>query len=287
MILGGAFPRGVKRYDAGHVHRARYVTCADAVERVARIAEVIERDAHSGSYSLVIGDAAAILDDAHEGDSIAVNGVCLTVTRFDLQAHGGCFQVDVAPETLLRTNLGQLKVNDQVNCERAMAPTTRFGGHMVQGHVDTVATLQSIVPNESALTLTLRLVYEPPREGEATLPLPSTLSPYLVPKGYVTLDGTSLTLVDVSPATGGALSAQDSTPVGETVEFTVMLIPHTQAHIALPSRPIGARVNVEFDMVGKYVYRSLVGELQRLDGAESGAGLTTAMLQRLLTRAQS
>jgi len=258
---------------------------ADAVERVARIAEVIPQDPTSHSYSLVIGDAAAILDDAHEGDSIAVNGVCLTVTRFDLHAHGGCFQVDVAPETLLRTNLGHMRVDDRVNCERAMAPTTRFGGHMVQGHVDTVATLQSVVPNESALTLTLRLVYEPPRAGEATLPLPSTLAPYLIPKGYVTLDGTSLTLVDVSPPTGGALVEQDSTPVAETVEFTVMLIPHTQEHIALPSRPIGARVNVEFDMVGKYVYRSLVGELRRLDA--DGPGLTTAMLERMVGRALS
>ncbi|WFD26940.1 riboflavin synthase [Malassezia nana] len=219
------------------------------VEHVARIAEVIPQDPQSGSYALVIGDAAPILDDVHLGDSIAVNGVCLTVTHFDRHAHGGSFQVDVAPETLLRTNLGQLHEGDRVNCERAMAPTTRFGGHMVQGHVDTVATLQSVVPNGSALTLTLRLVYDPPRDGEPTLPLPSTLAPYLVPKGYVTLDGTSLTLVDVSPPYGGALGTQDDTPVAETIEFTVMLIPHTQDHIALPSRPVGARVNVEFDMV--------------------------------------
>lgn len=211
--------------------------------------------------------------------------MCLTVTHFDTPQ--GWFKVDVAPETLFRTNLGALSVGDGVNCERAMAPHTRFGGHIVQGHVDTVATLQSVEPNESALTLTLRLLYEAPSEGKETLPLPSTLSPYLVPKGFVTLDGASLTLIDVSPPNGGALSGkEDGTPPHETIEFTVMLIPHTQEHIALPKKSIGARINIEFDMVGKYVYRSILGQFQRLDASAGADGvLSSTMLDRVVERA--
>ncbi|PKI85769.1 Rib5p [Malassezia vespertilionis] len=221
------------------------------VELIGRVTEVVQHDASSGSFAIKIGDTAPILGDCHIGDSIAVNGVCLTVTRFSLE-QGGWFNVDVAPETLFRTNLGHVKPGDGVNCERAMAPHTRFGGHIVQGHIDTVATLESIVPNESARTLTLRLVYEKPEEGKPTLPLPSTLSPYVIPKGFITLDGASLTLIDVSPPNGGTLDGQTSDiPTKETIEFTVMLIPHTQEHITLPSKPNGARVNVEFDMVGK------------------------------------
>ena len=199
--------------------------------------------------------------------------------------------MDVAPETLFRSNLGRLQVGDRVNCERAMAPTTRFGGHIVQGHVDTVATLQAVEPNESALTLTLRLFHDTRAGVDAHLPLPSTLAPYLVPKGFITLDGTSLTLIDVSPPQGGALQRRTeddvTTPASETIEFTVMLIPHTQDHIALPQKPVGSLINVEFDMVGKYVYRSLLGQFQRLD-AEHGSdasALSMSMLERVVERA--
>lgn len=268
-------------------------TCGThAVEIVGHVIDVTQRDAESGSYAISIGDCASILDDCHVGDSIAVNGrlctdpgVCLTVTHFD--AHAGWFRVDVAPETLFRTNLGALKVGDGVNCERAMAPHTRFGGHIVQGHVDTIARLIAVESNESALTLTLRLAYDPPKAGQQTLPLPSTLSPYLVPKGFVTLDGTSLTLIDVSPPNGGTLATPDSAiPEQETVDFSIMLIPHTQAHVALPSKAVGDAVNVEFDMVGKYVYRSLLGQFQRLDAAEgSGGVLSSTMLDRVVQRA--
>lgn len=256
------------------------------VECVARVKEVVQVDAKSGSYGLTIGDCASILEDCHIGDSIAVNGVCLTVTHFDAQAHGGCFRIDAAPETLFRSNLGRLQVGDKVNCERAMAPTTRLGGHMVQGHVDTVATLQSIEQNESALTLTLRLFYDTRDNVKAHLPRPSTLAPYVIPKGYITLDGTSLTLIDVSPPQGGALKEVDgdTTPPAEIVEFTVMLIPHTQEHIALPSKPVGSFVNVEFDMVGKFVYRSLLGQFERIDGAEGSATLSSTMLERVVER---
>lgn len=176
------------------------------------------------------------------------SGTCLTVTEFDVNDRGGYFKIGAAPETLKKTNLGQLKVGDKVNCERAMQAHTRFGGHFVQGHVDTTAMLQSVVPTGNALTLTLRLTNAP-----ETLPSPSSLSPYLIPKGYVTLDGASLTLIDVSPASGGELEhtagkTSEEGNVAEIIEFTVMLIRHTQEVIGLSAKKAGDLVNVEMDV---------------------------------------
>ena len=265
---------------------------------IVAIAELDQSQSGGSGYSITIGGAANILDDCHIGDSICVNGelvifatpkhvltlryflsgACLTVTEFDTKAHGGSFKIGAAPETLRRTDLGSLKVGDKVNCERAMAAHTRFGGHCVQGHVDTMAQLLSVAPTGNALTLTLQLVYNPDR-----LPTPSSLEPYLIPKGYVTLDGTSLTLIDVSPAGGGALTAQQrnlsnssfsSDPSGskdvpgrEVVQFTVMLIAHTQEIINLPSKKTGDFINVEFDMAGKYVCRSVLSAIKSGSGA--------------------
>nr|CDI52573.1 related to RIB5-riboflavin synthase, alpha chain [Melanopsichium pennsylvanicum 4] len=242
------------------------------VELLAPIIEISPQDltkSGGGGYSMTIGKTASILKDCHIGDSIAVNGTCLTVTEFDASesVHGGYFKIGVAPETLKKTNLGQLKVGDGVNCERAMDAHTRFGGHFVQGHVDTTAIIRSIVPNANALTITLRLQHKPD-----SLPLPSSLSPYLIPKGYVTLDGASLTLIEVSPATGGLLPSNTTagelrqdvqTPKKEIVEFNVMLIAHTQEVIGLSKKKPGDTVNVELDMVGKYVHRAVLGSLER------------------------
>ncbi|CAO1620092.1 unnamed protein product [Parajaminaea phylloscopi] len=236
------------------------------VELLCPIVDVQPLDpttAGGGGYSITIGSAGGILDDCTIGDSIAVNGTCLTVTEFDADT----FKVGVAPETLKKTNLGELRVGHCVNCERAMKGEKRFGGHFVQGHVDTTAVLRSVVPNGNALTLTLRLNHAP-----GTLSLPSSLSPYLIPKGYVTLDGASLTLIDVSPPSGGRIAndasvgesteeagAAMATAAGrkELVEFSVMLIRHTQDVIGLSKKKPGETVNVELDMVGKYVHRSI------------------------------
>jgi riboflavin synthase len=174
------------------------------------------------------------------------------VTEFDVAKQNGYFKIGVAPETLKKTNLGQLKVGNKVNCERAMQAHTRFGGHFVQGHVDTTAMIRSVVPTGNALTLTLRLNHD-----IDNLPLPSSLSPYLISKGYVTLDGASLTLIDVSPATGGKITesagetreeAGGVTNTGETIEFSVMLIKHTQEVIGLSAKKPGDLVNVELDV---------------------------------------
>lgn len=242
------------------------------VELMAPIIDISPQDASKsggGGYSMTIGKTSAILKDCHIGDSIAVNGTCLTVTEFDADEakHGGYFKIGVAPETLKKTNLGDLKVGDGVNCERAMDAHTRFGGHFVQGHVDSTALIRSVVPNGNALTITLRLQHKPD-----SLPLPSSLSPYLIPKGYVTLDGASLTLIEVSPATGGLLPSNSTagdvredlqTPKKEIVEFSVMLIAHTQEIIGLSRKKPGDTVNVELDMVGKYVHRAVLGSLER------------------------
>lgn len=201
-----------------------------------------------------------------------MTGACLTVTEFSTTEHGGWFKVGLAPETLKRTNLQTAQVGQRVNCERAMSGHTRFGGHQVQGHVDTVATLLSLAPTGNALTLTLRLA------PVAGLPAPALCAPYLIPKGFITLNGASLTLIDVSPAGGGALTPaqRQLTPeafeadkaahappadAAQTIEFTVMLIAHTQAVIDLPGLRPGDLVNVEFDMAGKYVVRSVQGAL--------------------------
>lgn len=219
------------------------------VELLCTITDVQRLDSSSsggGGYSITIGHASPILSDCTIGDSIAVNGACLTVTSFDKDS----FKIGVAPETLKKTNLGELKVGDKVNCERAMKGEKRFGGHFVQGHVDTTATLRSVVPNGNALTLTLRLNHSP-----GNLPLPSEMSPSIIPKGYVTLDGASLTLIDVSPPSGGSLAGGGEKGEKEVVEFGVMLISHTQDVIGLSKKKEGETVNVELDVSGRGAVR--------------------------------
>ncbi|PPQ67922.1 hypothetical protein CVT25_000334 [Psilocybe cyanescens] len=192
----------------------------------------------AGGCTLTIADSAAILGDCHIGDSIAVNGACLTVTEFDTQVQGGFFKVWLANETLERTDLGERKVGNQVNLERAMGAHVRFGGHFVQAHVDGAATIIDRVPDGDSLRITFQL---PPPTTER----PSLL-PYLIPKGYVTIDGASLTLTGVND-------------IERT--FSVMLIKHTQEKITLSRKVVASKVNIEVDMVGKYVQKSVVAAL--------------------------
>lgn len=235
------------------------------VELLAPIIDIQSLDSSKsggGGFSITIGNCKDILQDCNIGDSICVNGTCLTVTEFDQKQNGGYFKIGVAPETLKKTNLNQLHKGDKVNCERAMQAHTRFGGHFVQGHVDTTAMIKSIVPTGNALTLTLRLIHSP----DSGLPLPSSLSPYLISKGYVTLDGASLTLIDVSPATGGKVSTDTAGETreeangidnpAETVEFSVMLIKHTREVIGLSSKKPGDLVNVELDVSCSFFARN-------------------------------
>jgi riboflavin synthase len=171
---------------------------------------------------LTIG-ARKVLEDVKIGDSIAVNGVCLTVIAFD----GGSVSMDVMPETFRKTNLKQLAVGSPVNLERAMAANSRFGGHIVQGHVDSVAVIASRRSEENAVVYRLK----PER--------PETLK-YVLPGGSIAVDGISLTVVDV----------QDTS-------FTVSIIPHTLAETVLKYKHPGDTVNLECDVLGKYVERLL------------------------------
>ncbi|MEO1242074.1 MAG: riboflavin synthase [Pseudomonadota bacterium] len=177
-----------------------------------------------------------VLGGVKLGDSIAINGVCLTVTAFD----GSSFTVGLAPETLKRTNLGDLTQGDPVNLERSLLPTTRLGGHFVQGHVDATGVIKSFRPDNDALWLTVK-----------TDP---ALMRYIVTKGYVAIDGTSLTVVD----TGADW-------------FNVTLINYTQSKIILPRKKPGDRVNLEVDILAKYI--------ERLTADRPGAALTPEYLQ--------
>ncbi len=170
-----------------------------------------------GGYQLHLR-ARRVTEDLKLGDSIAVNGACLTVTRFD--ANG--FTVGLSPETLRRTNLGELKAGQRVNLERALRLSDRMGGHFVQGHVDGVG-----------------LILDRRREGDAIVlrfSLPSGISRFVVEKGFIAVDGISLTV----------------TGCGEGW-FAVSLIPFTQQAVTLGEKRVGEKVNLEVDIIGKYV----------------------------------
>ncbi|KAL4253613.1 Lumazine-binding protein [Abortiporus biennis] len=229
------------------------------IEHLGRVSSII-RD--SGGCTLVISESSPILGDCHIGDSIAVNGACLTVTEFNPEEKGGWFKVWLANETLDRTDLGERQEGDQVNLERAMGGHTRFGGHFVQGHVDETATLIEKTPDGDSL----RLRFQFP---EPTPTRPSLL-PYLIPKGFVAIDGTSLTLTEVDD-------------VKRT--FGVMLITHTQEKITLSKKPIGAKVNIEPDMVGKYVEKSVSAALSGVGGSENSVrGLVDKIVEDVLVK---
>ena len=162
--------------------------------------------------------APAVAASAVFGESIAVNGVCLTVVASDADA----VDFECGPETLLRTNLGRLGVGSPVNLERALRMGDPLGGHFVSGHVDCVGTLEAVEPNGEWVTITFAV--------------PKAFDELLVLKGSVAIDGISLTLVTVVPGT-----------------ISVMLIPHTLAHTTLGLKTVGDEVNVEFDLLAKHV----------------------------------
>ena len=203
--------------------------------------------AGGGGTSLTISDCSDILTDAHLGDSISINGTCLTITSFEPSE----FKVGVSPETLRRTNLGSLGEKSKVNLERAVSASTRMGGHFVQGHVDTIATILSVTPDGNSLVFRLQ-----PREKEVLR--------YVVEKGYITLDGASLTITNVDDNEGW---------------WEVMLIAYTQDRVVMAGKKAGDGVNVEVDMVGKYVEKSVRGYLEGVDNDGGGAN---AILEKVV-----
>jgi len=191
------------------------------VEEIGTV-EGVEHPAGPGGDVVLRVRGPIVTSDAALGDSIAVSGVCLTVTALD----GESFSADVMPESLRRTSLGALSPGAQVNLERALLPTTRMGGHIVQGHVDGVATLRRRDPG--------------PRWDTLLFDLPADLARYVALKGSITVDGVSLTV-----------SALDDDGFG------VSLVPTTLAGTTLGAREVGDTVNIEVDVLAKHVERLL------------------------------
>lgn len=177
---------------------------------------------HSGDSSFIKIRAEKILSDVHVGDSIAVNGVCLTVTDFG----DNIFRADVMNETLNRSSLGSLKKGSPVNLERAMPANGRFGGHMVSGHIDGTGVISDIKKDGIAVWYTISTKPEIMR--------------YIIEKGSIAIDGISLTVAKV---TGN--------------NFSVSIIPHTAQQTILSYKKTGDIVNLENDIVGKYVEKLL------------------------------
>ena len=196
--------------------------------------------------SRITFSASKVLEDIHEGDSIAVNGVCLTATDIT----GSTFTADVMAETMRRSSLGSLKSGDRVNMERAMLCGGRFGGHIVSGHIDGTGTVTSLKREENAVWVTISA--------------DSSLLKYIVEKGSVALDGISLTVASVSDN-----------------DFKVSIIPHTGSETTLLSKQPGSIINIECDMIGKYVEK-LMGLNPEATGnqVESKSRITREMLVR-------
>jgi len=201
----------------------------------------IGRIERSGQAMVLTVQASKIMDDVKLGDSIAVNGVCLTVTRFDATS----FTVDVMPETFRKTNLHELSVGSPVNLERAMPADGRFGGHIVQGHVDGTGVIVGRKREDNAVVYSIRIH-------------DASVSEEIVPRGSITIDGISLTVVRI-----------------EDGIVQVSIIPHTLQQTVLQYKREGATVNIETDIIGKYIAHLLTRR-----GATEGrsSGLTLSML---------
>ncbi|MGG3563040.1 riboflavin synthase [Neobacillus rhizosphaerae] len=210
------------------------------IEEIGSIAN-IQRTGES--YVLTI-EAKRILEDVHLGDSIAVNGVCLTVTSFS----GKHFTVDVMPETVKATSLHTIKRGSKVNLERAMAAGGRFGGHFVSGHIDGTGVIKRKQALENAI------YYEIEAEPD--------LLRYVILKGSIAVDGTSLTVFAVTENS-----------------FTLSLIPHTLSETVLGQKGSGDIVNLECDMIGKYVGHFLTNLSNNNTKSKSQTGITASFLE--------
>ncbi|MCR6110587.1 riboflavin synthase [Bacillus sp. A301a_S52] len=188
----------------------------------------------TGDAIVMTIEASKILTDVKEGDSIAVNGVCLTVTHFNEKL----FTVDLMPETVRSTSLKDLKVTSSVNLERAMAANGRFGGHFVSGHVDGMGTIMAKRPEHNAVYYDIKMSPD--------------LRKYMMMKGSICLDGTSLTIFGLS---------DDG--------VTVSLIPHTLEETVLGEKTSGDNVNIECDMLAKYIEGLLANRIKTEESSPS------------------
>ena len=194
------------------------------VEEIGKIAG-IQKGAKSAVLTI---QAEKVLEDVHIGDSIAVNGVCLTVTSFEKNT----YTADVMNETLQRSSLGSLSVGSSVNLERAMAANGRFGGHIVSGHIDGTGTICEVKSDEIAVCYSIKA--------------PEKIMHYIVEKGSVAVDGISLTVAKTTQTT-----------------FMVSVIPHTAQCTVLAYKKAGDTVNLENDCIGKYIEHFLNWEKEK------------------------
>lgn len=190
------------------------------IEAIGTISQMTPK---GGDVQVRVNSGKLDLSDVALGDSIATNGVCLTVV--ELFADG--YAADVSNETIKHTGFANYKAGQKVNLEKAMLPTTRFGGHMVSGHVDTVSHIAAI--------------YDNGRAKDIWIELPKDVKKYIVKKGSITIDGISLTVNDVNES-----------------QFKLTIVPHTSGQTTLDTLSVGDRVNVEIDLIARYV-EQLIG----------------------------
>ena len=207
---------------------------------IQAVGEVASLQPTGGDVRLRIKTGQLPLDDVALGDSIAANGVCLTV----IELPGDGYWADVSRETLEFTTLGDLKPGSRVNLEKALTPASRLGGHIVSGHVDGVGEVVSLVEDGRSIRVVIRA--------------PDALAKYIAHKGSITVDGTSLTVNAVNGA-----------------EFDLNIIPQTMAETVFGAYQSGSRVNLEVDVIARYLERLVLGDA----AAEPGAtGVSMAML---------
>lgn len=183
---------------------------------------VIKEIKKCGKSSKLSIKANKVLNKTHIGDSIATNGVCLTVTDLN----GDSFEADIMTETLRRSNLGSLNIGSYVNLERALSLEKRLGGHIVSGHIDGTGTIVAFIKEDNAVWITVKASID--------------ILKYIVHKGSVTIDGISLTVAYIDDSC-----------------FKVSIIPHTASETTLLNKKIGETVNIECDLIGKYVEKLL------------------------------
>ena len=206
---------------------------------IQAVGEIAAVELRGGDSRLRMRTGKLDLSDARLGDSIAVNGVCLTAVELP----GDGFAADVSGETLSLTTLGALNTGDPVNLEQALTPTTRLGGHLVSGHVDGVGEVLAMRDDGRSVRYDMRA--------------PEGLARYIAPKGSICVDGVSLTVNSVNGAV-----------------FSVNIVPHTRQETTFSTYRVGTRINLEVDLIARYLERLLLGE----KAAQPGSRLTEAFL---------
>ncbi|WP_068545598.1 riboflavin synthase [Thalassotalea crassostreae] len=207
------------------------------VEAVGKINAI---NLNAAGARVVVDSSTLDMSDVNLGDSIATNGICLTVVAFDCNS----YSADVSNETLTRTGFANYKPGQMVNLEKAMLPTTRFGGHMVSGHVDAIGKIEAIKHNGNSI--------------DYWLELPEQIKQYVAEKGSITIDGVSLTVNSV-----------------ENNRFRLTIVPHTTEQTIISSYKVGQLVNLEVDLIARYIERLLFCKQQ--DQAPA-AGVTEELL---------